>query len=35
MKETNMAMERELDNLKYENDRLAYENEKLATSVSQ
>ena len=34
MKETAMAMERELNNLKYENERLSYENDKLETSVT-
>ena len=33
MQETNMAMERELDNMIYENERLSYENDQLAASV--
>jgi len=33
MKETNLAMEREMANLKYNNDRLAAENDKLENSV--
>ena len=34
MRETNLAMERELNNLKEENERIANENEKLEESVS-
>ncbi len=33
IEETNKAMERELDNLKYENERLSTENDKLENSV--
>jgi hypothetical protein len=33
MQETNMAMQRELENMQYENDRLAYENGQLESSI--